>query len=152
MRTKWDPVTKTYNKNSYNSTDTVNSLKWGNRLTYAAEVNYIKGLISLRKAHKAFRITSADRILDNVGFLSGTFGQLGWKINGKAVGDSWSSIVVLANSDPTKTATFNVPKGIYKVVVDKTTAGTKTLRTINVTGKYTGKVTVPALSMLVLWK
>ena len=152
MRTKWDPETKTYNKNSYNSTDVVNSLKWADRLTYASQVNYIKGMISLRKAHKAFRMTSADKIMDNIEFLDGTFGQLGWKINGKAAGDSWSNIVVLANSNPTKTATFNVPKGSYKVVVDKNTAGTKTLRTLNVTGKSTGKVTVPALSMMVIWK
>ncbi|MFN4846235.1 MAG: hypothetical protein ACK5GE_01485, partial [Rhodoluna sp.] len=102
--------------------------------------------------HKAFRMTSADKIMDNIEFLDGTFGQLGWKINGKAAGDSWSNIVVLANSNPTKTATFNVPKGSYKVVVDKNTAGTKTLRTLNVTGKSTGKVTVPALSMMVIWK
>lgn len=152
MRTKWDPVTKTYNKNSYNSTDQVNSLKWGDRITYASQVNYIKGMIALRKAHKAFRMTSADKIMENVEFLDGTFGQLGWKINGKAVGDSWSSIVVLANSNPTKSATFYVPKGSYKVVVDKNTAGTKTLRTLNVAGKSTGKVTVPALSMMVIWK
>ena len=152
MRTKYDPVTKKFNKNSYNSTDQVNSLKWGNRITYASQVNYIKGMIALRKAHKAFRMTSADKILDNITFLDGTFGQLGWTINGKAAGDPWSNIVVLANSDPSKTATFNVPKGTYKVVVDKNTAGTMTLRTIKVTGKSTGKVTIPALSMLVMWK
>jgi pullulanase len=152
MRTKYDPETKKFNKNSYNSTDTVNSLKWNDRLTYASQVNYIKGMIAMRKAHKAFRMTTGQKIIDNVEFLDGTFGQIGWTINGKAVGDSWGTIAVLANSNPTKTATFNVPKGTYKVVVDKNTAGTKTLRTIRVTGKSTGKVTIPALSMLVMWK
>ena len=143
---------KNFNHNSYNSTDAVNSLKWGNRITYAENVTYLKGLISLRKAHKAFRMTSAQQILDNLSFLSGTDSQIGYAIKGKAVGDSWGSIVVLANSDPKKTATFNVAKGTYKVVVDEKSAGTKVLRTIKVTGKYSGKVTIPALSMLVMYK
>ncbi len=144
--------TKNFNHNSYNSTDEVNSLKWGQRITYASNVSYLKGLLSIRKAHKAFRIPEADSIVENLEFLDGTFGQIGYKINGKAVGDSWSSIVVLANSNQKKTASFDVPKGTYKLVVDANTAGTKTLKTIVVKGKSTGKVVVPALSMMVLYK
>jgi pullulanase len=144
--------TKNFNHNSYNSTDEVNSLKWNQRITYASNVIYLKGLLSIRKAHKAFRIPEADSIVENLEFLDGTFGQIGYKINGKAVGDSWGSIVVLANSNPKKTASFDVPKGTYKLVVDANTAGTKTIKTIVVKGKYTGKVVVPALSMMVLYK
>ena len=143
---------KDFNHNSYNATDAINSLKYSNRLTYASNVDYLKGLVALRKAHKAFRMTTAQNILDRLEFLDGTFGQIGYKINGKAAGDSWSSIVVLANSNPKAKATFNVPKGVYKVVVEGDKAGTRTLRTITVTGKSTGKVTVPGLSMMVLWK
>ena len=144
--------TKNFNHNSYNSTDAVNSLKWNQRITYASNVSYLKGLLSIRKAHKAFRIPEADSIVENLEFLDGTFGQIGYKINGKAVGDSWGSIVVLANSNQKKTASFDVPKGTYKLVVDANTAGTKTIKTIVVKGKYTGKVVVPALSMMVLYK
>ena len=144
--------TKNFNHNSYNSTDEVNSLKWNQRITYASNVSYLKGLLALRKAHKAFRIPEADSIVENLEFLDGTFGQIGYKINGKAVGDSWGSIVVLANSNQKKTASFDVPKGTYKLVVDANSAGTKTLKTIVVKGKSTGKVVVPALSMMVLYK
>ena len=144
--------TKNFNHNSYNSTDEVNSLKWNQRITYASNVSYLKGLLALRKAHKAFRIPEADSIVENLEFLDGTFGQIGYKINGKAVGDKWASIVVLANSNPKKTASFDVPKGTYKLVVDANTAGTKTLKTIVVKGKSTGKIVVPALSMMVLYK
>jgi len=143
---------KDFNKNSYNSTDEVNSLKWNNRITYASNVSYLKGLLAIRKAHKAFRIPEAQSIVDNLEFLDGTFGQIGYKINGKAVGDKWSTIVVLANSNPTKTASFYVPKGTYKVVVDGDSAGLKTLKTIVVKGKSTGKVTIPGLTMMVLYK
>jgi pullulanase len=143
---------KDFNHNSYNATDAINSLKYSNRLTYASNVDYLKGLVALRKAHKAFRMTTAQNILDRLEFLDGTFGQIGYKINGKAAGDNWSSIVVMANSNPKTKATFNVPKGVYKVVVEGDKSGTATLRTITVTGKSTGKVTVAPLSMLVLWK
>ena len=90
--------------------------------------------------------------MDNLEFLDGTFGQIGYKMNGKAVGDKWSTIVVLANSNPKKTASFYLPKGTYKVVADADTAGVKTLKTIVVKGKSTGKVTIPGLSMMVLYK
>ena len=106
----------------------------------------------MRKAHKAFRMTTAQKIMDNLEFLDGTFGQIGWKINGKAVGDKWSSIVVLANSNDTKAASFYVPKGTYNLVVDGTKAGVTTLKKVVVTGKTYGKVSVPALTMLVMWK
>lgn len=144
--------TKNFDKNSYKSSDAINSLKYKNRITYAANVSYLKGLAAMRKAHKAFRMTTSDQIMDNLEFLDGTFGQLGWRINGKAVGDKWSSIVVLANAQPTKAATFYVPKGTYNLVSDGTKAGTTTLKKIVVTGKSTGKVTVPGLTMLVMWK
>lgn len=141
---------KDFNKNSYNSTDAVNSLKWNNRITYASNVSYLKGLLAIRKAHKAFRMPVAKSIVDNLSFLDGTFGQIGYRINGKAVGDSWSSIVVLANSNTSKTATFTVPNGTYKVVADANTAGVATIKKLVVSGK--GKVVVPAVSMLVLYK
>ncbi len=144
--------TKNFEHNSYNLTDAINSLKYKNRITYASNVSFLKGLISIRKAHKAFRMTTAKQITDNLTFLNGTFGQIGWKLNGKAVGDSWGSIVILANSNPTKAASFNVQVGTYKLVSDGTTAGTETLKTVKVTGKSTGKVSVPALSLLIMWK
>ena len=143
---------KNFNKNSYNETDAINSLKWNTRITYASNVSYLKGLIALRKAHKAFRITSGQGIVDNLEFLDGTFGQIGYKINGKSVGDKWGTIVVLANSNPKKTASFTVAKGTYKLVVDANSAGVKTIKTVVVTGKSTGKIVVPAQSMMVLYK
>ena len=143
---------KNFNKNSYNVGDAINSLKYKNRITYADNVSFLKGLSTMRKAHKAFRMTTAQKIMDNLEFLDGTFGQIGWKINGRAVGDKWSSIVVLANANDTKAASFYVPKGTYNLVVDGTKAGVTTLKKVVVTGKTYGKVSVPALTMLVMWK
>lgn len=147
---------KNYKTNSYNLSDQINSLKWGNRITYADNVSYLKGLIKIRKAHKAFRLATASAITSNMKFLKSTpYQQLGYSINGKAVGDKWGSIVVLANSDPASTAKITVPKGTYNVVADGKTVGatdakgvTKILRTL----KSTGTVVVPPLSIVVMWK
>jgi pullulanase len=113
-------------------------------------------LIQIRKAHKAFRLATASAITANMKFLKATpHQQIGYSINGKAVGDNWGSIVVLANSDPSNTAKISVPKGTYNLVADGKTVGetnakgvTKTLGTI----KSTGTVVVPPLSILVMWK
>lgn len=147
---------KNFKTNSYNLSDEINSLKWGNRITYADNVTYLKNLIKIRKAHKAFRMSTSTAITQNLKFLtSRPYQQIGFSINGKGVGDKWGSIVVLANSDPYSTAKIAVPKGTYNVVADGNSVGetsskgdTKVLRTL----KSTGTVVVPPLSILVMWK
>jgi pullulanase len=148
--------TKKFETNSYNLSDSINSIKWGDRITYAENVNYLKNLIKIRKAHKAFRMTSASSVIRNMKFLkSEPYQQIGYTLNGKAVGDNWGSIVVLANSDPLNTAKMYVPAGTYKVVADGKRVGetnskgvTTTLSTI----RSNGTVVVPPLSILVMWK
>jgi pullulanase len=148
--------TKNFKTNSYNLSDAINSLKWGDRIQYADNVNYLKKLIKIRKAHKAFRMTTASSITKYMKFLTAKpYQQIGFSINGKAVGDKWGTIVVLANSDPGSTAKVSVPPGTYNVVADGKTVGetnskgvTTTLRKI----KSTGTVSVPPLSILLMWK
>ena len=146
---------KNFKTNSYNLSDSINSLKWGDRITYADNVTYLKNIIALRKAHKAFRMATSSAVSANLKFLSSKpYNQIGFSLNGKALGDKWGTIVVLANSDPYSTSTVTVPPGTYNVVADGKTAspttakGTATLRTL----KSTGKVVVPAMSMIIMWK
>jgi len=146
---------KNFKSNSYNLSDTINSLKWGNRITYAANVTYLKNLIAIRKAHKAFRMATASAVTANLKFLTAKpYQQIGYSINGKAVGDKWGTIVVLANSDPYSTATFTVPKGTYTLVADGKSVGATTAKGTTALKKITstGKIVVPALSILVMWK
>jgi len=146
---------KNFKTNSYNLSDSINSLKWADRITYADNVTYLKNIIALRKAHKAFRMATSSAVSANLKFLSSKpYNQIGFSLNGKALGDKWGTIVVLANSDPYSTSTVTVPAGTYNVVADGKTAspttakGTATLRTL----KSTGKVVVPAMSMIIMWK
>lgn len=52
----------TFEHNSYNSPDSVNALNWERKHKYRDVVNYYKGLIELRKAHKGFRMTTAEDV------------------------------------------------------------------------------------------
>lgn len=54
--------TKGGNRNSYNAGDAVNAYDWTRAEEYAAENDYVRGLIALRRAHPAFRLATADAV------------------------------------------------------------------------------------------
>lgn len=54
--------TKQGNENSYNANDEINQLDWDRKEKEIETVNYIKGLIAIRKEHGAFRLQNADLI------------------------------------------------------------------------------------------
>lgn len=140
--------TKGGNDNSYNSGDKPNALMWNNRVTNAAVVDYFKGMIALRKAHPAFRMSTADAVRANLKFIAAPSAVVAYSLNGAAVGDSWSSIVVAHNPNK-KAVTIKLPsKGNWSIVVSGPKAGVKTLSVI----KNASTVSVPAQATLVLHK
>jgi pullulanase len=140
--------TKDGEPNSYNLSDSVNNLKWGARVSQATTVAYYKGLIALRKAHKAFRMNTPAAINSNLKFLSAPNDVLAYWINGKAAGDSWSSIVVISNPNGSAKKVNLPAKGNWIASVLGSKAGTATLATY----KNTKTVTVAAHSTLVIHK
>ena len=138
--------TKGGDDNSYKSGDKVNAIKWNQRVTHASMTSYFKGLVQLRQAHPAFRMSSSADVKANLTFLPAPSSVIAYSLNGKAVGDSWSQIVVAHN--PNKRAvTIKLPaRGEWKIVVQGQKAGVKTLSTL----KNATTVSVPAQSTLVL--
>ena len=131
--------------NSYKSDDATNSLKWSTKLKYSATVNYYKGLIALRAAHPAFRMTSTADMKANIKFFKGTDTLIAYSINGKAVGDKAKTIVVIHNADSAN-ATFTLPNAnSWNIVAKGSQIGTKTLQVLKA-----GKVVVPGQSTMVL--
>jgi pullulanase len=55
--------------NSYRSPDEINQLDWDRKIQFAENVEYIKGIISIRKSHQAFRFPRADLIRKHLRFL-----------------------------------------------------------------------------------
>ena len=132
--------------NSYKSPDSVNSLKWAQRKANLPTVRYFAGLIALRKAHPAFRMTSAKAVKANLKFLKASQGVIGYSLNGAAVGDSWKQILVAHNPNSGAVRLALPSKANWQVVVTGATAG---MRTLQVLKGATG-VLVPAQSTVVL--
>ena len=126
--------------NSYNRPDSINAIDWSNKTKYRDQFDYYKGLVALRKAHPAFRMTSAEDIAKHLVFdkidSSKTPNLISYSLKDNANGDSWKEIKVVFNgaSEP---QTLNLPKGDWKIVAENgqinpegflgTTKGGKTL-------------------------
>lgn len=109
--------TKNGVENSYNSPDEINQIDWNRKTQYRDIFEFYQGLIAMRKAHPAFRMTSTAAIQKNLQFLD-TDSELlvGYTINGAAVGDEWSRICVFFNGSD-EAQDIDLPAGNWKVVV-----------------------------------
>ncbi len=132
--------------NSYKSSDAVNSLKWASREKNMSTVNYFAGLLTLRKLHPSFRMSTTKSVVSNLKFLPSSQSVIAYSLNGAGAGDSWKKIVVAHNSS-TKAMTLTLPSaGNWQIVVNGDKAGVKTLQTL----KAVKTVTLPAQTTLVL--
>ncbi len=140
--------TKLGDENSYKSSDAVNSLKWNSRATNIVSVNYYKALLAIRKAHPAFRMDTAAAVKANLKFLNVDEPMIAYSLDGKAVGDTWNTIVV-AHNPSTSARTITLPSsGDWNVVVTGSRASEATITTL----KGVTTVSVPALSTWVAHK
>lgn len=105
--------------NSYKSPDSINAIDWNNKTKYHDQFEYYKGLTALRKAHPAFRMTSADNIARHLVFdkidSAKTPNLISYSLRDHANGDSWNEIKIVFNgaSEP---QTVNIKKGDWKIV------------------------------------
>lgn len=102
--------------NSYESPDSVNSIEWERRHTYADVYEYMREMIAIRKAHKAFHMGDAALVQANLEFLPCTDALVAFHLNGAAVGDSWADVYVAFNASATEAAAIDVPEGEYSVI------------------------------------
>jgi len=133
--------------NSYQSGDEINSLKWNLITKNATTRNYFKGLLKLRAEHPAFRISTTADLKSHFKFFKAPSEVIAYSINGKALNDSWSTIVVLHNAK-TANVKINLPaKADWKVVVEGSKAGTTIIRSL----KSSDSLEIKALSTTVLY-
>ena len=133
--------TKKGNHNSYNSGDEVNAFDWNRKLQYQDVFEYARGLITLRKAHPAFRMSDDEMVRKSIAFLDNA-GVISFTINGATAKDSWRMIFVAYNGEP-KAQSINLPAGTWSIVVDSKNSGVETLRTAS------GRLEIPPYSMIV---
>ncbi|MFM7029643.1 MAG: type I pullulanase, partial [Micrococcales bacterium] len=136
---------KNGNDNSYNSPDSINSIKWNLAASNANTVNYYAGLYALRAAHPAFRLATTVAVRSTLKFLNQTKGVIAYSLNGKAAGDKAGTIFVAHNPNKVNMTVKLPATGTWSVLVNGTKAGTKVLARVK--GKT---AVVPAYSTLVL--
>ncbi|MFP3377206.1 type I pullulanase [Bacillus sp. SIMBA_069] len=135
MRTKYG------DHNSYKSPDSINQMDWLRRAAFNNEVDYMKGLIELRKKYTAFRMTTAEQIKTHVSFIDAPKNTIAYTIKGNK--NEYFTVVHNANREAVE---ITLPsKGPWKVLVDGKQAGSKTLYVV-----HDNKIKVPALSSFVL--
>ncbi len=122
-----------YDENSYESPDSVNQIRWDLKAKKEnLEVfNYYKGLIALRKAHPAFRMTSAQEVSANLEFVYLNQPKLiAYMISNNANGDSWDKILVVHNSSFDENIVLP-GSGKWYLVGAQNVVGTDVIRTFN---------------------
>jgi len=114
--------------NSYNKDNETNWINYQHVEMNRELVDYYRGLIALRRGHRAFRWSAKKDIelITSAGELS-----LGYYIHHASSGEAYD-FVVLLNGDAVEAAKFKVPAGNWEIVVNQQKAGTTALR------KFTG--------------
>lgn len=139
-----------FDENSYASPDEVNSIKWDllNEEEYVNAYNYYKGLLAFRKAHSAFRMTSAEDVAANITPVEGLDANLlAFDIKGGANGDiATDGMFVIFNAN-NEAKEVTLPNGCWDVYINGEKAGTEVIETIK-----TGVATVEPISAMVLVK
>lgn len=106
--------------NSYRSPDAINRLDWDRRHQYADNVNYIKGIIIIRKSLTCFRMRTAAEIQANMRKLSLPVPLLGFSYQNHS--EDIHEVLLLINP-LNKSQVIELPDGEWAVIADHQNAG-----------------------------
>ena len=132
-RTKEDEEGKLV-ENSFESSDKVNKIYWDRKVKYKDLFEYYKGLISLRKEYKAFRMNTNEEIKENIHFLKKgvNFSEnnlVAYIIDAKNIDIKCEKIAVIINAN-NKDVDVELEESNWHVMVDEKTAGNEIIETI----------------------
>jgi pullulanase len=140
LRSKPLPGGNSFDHNSYNSPDIVNSIKWNRRSEYGGVVDYYRGLIAFRRAHSALRFGSGAEVAENLRFFDNLPGGIvGFSLTGD---DKLDEIIVFTNPHQNPVNMFAFEE--LDIFIDGENAGTEPLRTVS------GEYSLDPLSVTVL--
>lgn len=104
--------------NSYNSPDSVNAIDWSLKHKNNDQFRYYQELIKLRKAHPAFRMTTADQVARHLKFdkVEGD-NLISYSLTDNANGDEWKEIKLVFNGSD-EPRTVKVAHGNWIVIAE----------------------------------
>ncbi len=131
--------------NSYKSPDSINAIDWALKQKNAEQFEYYCQLIALRKAHPAFRMTTAEQVAKHIIFdkVEGD-NLISYSIVDNANGDAWKEIKLVFNGSA-EAREVKVKKGEWTIIAQD--------GKINANGMGStkgGKLTVAPCSALIL--
>ena len=121
--------TKGGDGNSYNSGDSVNAIDWDRTETYSTSVNYVRGLLALRKSIPALRTSSYATIAKNTKVLSESGSVVAYQVTDTSDSKNPKTYVLIFNAQDSTTSTkagslassnaqtVSLNNGTYKVLV-----------------------------------
>jgi len=131
--------------NSFKSPDSINAIDWTLKHTNADQFEYYRQLIALRKAHPAFRMTTASDIARNIVFdKESRANVISYSIKNNAGGDEYAEFKLVFNGNAAPIE-VKIPRGKWTVIAQD--------GRINAAGMgYTegGKMVVEPTSALIL--
>lgn len=137
--------------NSYKSPDSINAIDWTLLDTNADQNEYYRQLIALRKAHPAFRMTTAGDIAKNLVFDKVTEPNvISYSLKNHANGDEAAEIKLVFNGNE-KPVNVKIPKGKWTIVARDGKIDAEGLKTADgVETTNGGLLTVEPTSALIL--
>lgn len=112
-------------ENSYNLPIEVNSLKYQNLDRYESLVDYYKGLIAFRRAHKALRLESSDNPKEHIRFVNvDASNVVAFEI------EAYGEKLFVAYNANKKPACVNLSGGSWDVYIDNNISGNNVIKTI----------------------
>ena len=106
--------TKNGVENSYKSPDEINQINWEAKTEFGSHVERYKELITLRREHSSFRLSSADEIRQRLKFIDTPDGIIAYEIAAPE-DDEWKRVVVAFNGTG-EMADFPFPSGEWDLV------------------------------------
>jgi pullulanase len=120
--------TKRGDGNSYKSPDHINRLDWNRKKLYSDNVNYIKGLIQIRKQFPCFRLKTGDAIRECIQVLPLPIPLIGYSIQNE--NHDITEVLLLINPTRSKQS-IQIPDGKWSVLADAEKVGISSKRIIS---------------------
>lgn len=116
--------------NSYRSSNDINQMDWSRKEKYVDHVDYIKGILSIRKKHGAFRFREAERIRKHLRILEERKPVLGFALQEVKEFGSWNQILVFINPFH-DVCIVDLPEGRWSVIANDQYAGINELEAVS---------------------
>jgi pullulanase len=106
-------------ENSYNLPDAINRMDWDRAANHQDDVEYLRRLIMVRRAHSAFRLPSTELIKTHLLFEDSPGHTVAYSLRDNAGGDNCKHIYVLFNANQGSARVTLPPLGDWHVLFGK---------------------------------